>query len=329
MIKEKRLGRGLEALLGNFSPPADEANAENSRVENGVNAPQCVPLSSIELNPYQPRKEFDEAELDALSASLETHGLLQPLVVRRNGERYQLIAGERRLRAATRAAWREIPVHIIEADERQMAEIALVENLQRRDLNALEKAAALANYLKIHGGTHEDLARRLSMERASVTNLLRLLELPESIQKLVHNETISAGHARAILSLNAEDQEVFVERIIKENWNVRDTETAVKDWQKQRALEMSSDGEARSAEFVSNVISSAWGTVDCDGNRKPLATSSAQTLQLEQELRSALGTKVSLTHKNGKGKIVIPFSSHAEFERLYALLATSANKKFA
>ncbi|MGL4944186.1 MAG: ParB/RepB/Spo0J family partition protein [Thermoguttaceae bacterium] len=320
MGKEKRLGRGLEALIGRFASLDDD---EGARVEAEIEAaatatgtdPERVDMMLIDRNPYQPRQEFDEAELDSLAESLATHGLLQPLVVRRDGERYQLIAGERRLRAATRIGWTDIPVRIVEADQRGMAEIALVENLQRRDLNALEKAQALANYLATHGGRHEDLAKRLSMERASVSNLLRLLESPDAIKEMVRESKISAGHARALLSLTEAEQLEFAQRIVDEEWNVRTTESAVKERQPQAAS------------------SNEWTMIDSDGERKPVtadvaaAVTSAQTQQLEQELRSNLGTKVTLTHKGGKGKIVIPFGSHAEFERIYALLCKTPQAK--
>src|SRR5262249_8076122 len=142
-----------------------------------------IHVYEIENNPFQPRRDFDEAAIAELSESLEEHGMIQPLVVRRNGERYQLIAGERRLRAAIRAGWQAVPAQVRGADDRQMCEVAIVENLQRKDLNPLEKAASFQQYLERYGCTQEELAGRLKIDRSTIANLIRLLELPDQIQQ--------------------------------------------------------------------------------------------------------------------------------------------------
>ncbi|HET6884188.1 MAG TPA: ParB/RepB/Spo0J family partition protein, partial [Pirellulales bacterium] len=160
-----------------------------------------ISVYDIEANPYQPRREFDEAEIDQLSSSLQQHGLLQPILVRRVAERYQLIAGERRLRAAIKAGWSDVPVQVIEADDRKTAEIAIVENLQRKDLNALEKAASFHRYLQEYGCTQDELAGRLQLDRSTIANLIRLLELPEKVQQSLRSGEITSGHARALLPL--------------------------------------------------------------------------------------------------------------------------------
>ncbi len=200
----RRLGRGLEALLSRpMTAPDSEAKPAPARPELRVaevaesgepvglqtapsaDAPTQVPVALIDANPFQPRQDFDEAAIDELAESLREHGLLQPLVVRRLGERYQLVAGERRLRAAIKAGWTEAPVHLREADDRQMAELAIVENLQRRDLNPLEKAASFQQYLDRYRVTQAELAARLKVDRSTIANLVRLLELPDAVQKAV------------------------------------------------------------------------------------------------------------------------------------------------
>ena len=162
---------------------------------------QWLDLGLIDRNPYQPRQQFDEAEMADLCDSIRAHGFLQPIVVRPLFDRYQIIAGERRFRAAQLAAWQQVPVLVREVDDRQMAELAIVENVQRKDLNALEKAASFQRYLQEYGCTQEELAGRVNIDRSTVANLIRLLELPEEVKALVAAGEISQGHARALLPL--------------------------------------------------------------------------------------------------------------------------------
>src|SRR5262245_41478050 len=229
MNGQRRLGRGLEALLGEplgnldgsndgTAGEAGMAGAEGFAAAGGSGA-GIIQLSvyEIDTNPFQPRREFDEAEIDALAQSIRDHGLIQPIVVRPMNGRFQLIAGERRLRAATKAGWAQVPAQIREADDRQVAEIAIVENLQRKDLNALEKAASFQQYLSTYGCTQEELAARLSLDRSTIANLIRLLELPEAVRQAVASGAITAGHARALLPLGAEGKQVeLCERIQRE-----------------------------------------------------------------------------------------------------------------
>ncbi|OHB82924.1 MAG: hypothetical protein A2V98_09250 [Planctomycetes bacterium RBG_16_64_12] len=259
-----------------------------------------VDICRIDSNPYQPRQDFDPTELESLSESLLAHGLLQPLVVRRAGDRYQLIAGERRLQAATKAGWTRVPVHLVEADDREMAELAIVENLQRKDLNPLEKAASFQRYLQQYGGTQEELAARLKIDRSTVANLIRLLELPEPVQEAIRRGKITQGHARALLPLGDEREQVeFCGRIQQEGLSVRRTEALV-----QESIE-EADAEPLSV-------------VGRDGtSSRPRRVRSGHLAALEQEFRIALGTKVRITHTSrGRGKLVIHFASHEEFERL-------------
>ena len=189
-----------------------------------------VSVKLIDSNPAQPRQEFDPEEMRSLVESLSAHGLLQPLVVRKAGERYQLVAGERRLRAAVQAGWADVPVTVVEADDRQMAELAIVENLQRKDLSPLEKAASFQKYLDQYQCTQEELAGRLKIDRSTIANLIRLLELPLAVQDSLRRKQITQGHARALLPLGDEQEQIdFCQRIQREGLNVRQTESMVQE----------------------------------------------------------------------------------------------------
>ena len=314
MSKERRLGRGLEALLGRSweepeaapaveveSPFGQSLDPQATRDEHGQLWLDCT---AIVANPYQPRQTFEEAEIADLADSIRTHGILQPLVVRRVGEGYQLIAGERRLRAAQAADWHQVPVQIRDVDDRQMAELAIVENVQRKDLNAIEKAESFQRYIDQYHCTQEELAARVNVDRSTVANLIRLLELPPDVKRMVMQGEISQGHARALLPLGDEQEQIrFAARIDMEGWSVRATEQAVQD----RIHSTDSDG---------------LRIVDEEGNSRPVAKPrSEQLASLEQELRTALGTKVDLSQTaKGRGKITIHFKNHDEFARLRQLL---------
>ena len=305
MSKERRLGRGLEALLGapvpasigslaSTAPPA--AGSAHAAPGGDVR----VSVYDIEANPYQPRRDFDETEIDELSNSLQEHGLLQPILVRRVAERYQLVAGERRLRAAIKAGWPDVPVHVIEADDRKTAEISIVENLQRKDLNALEKAASFQRYLETYQCTQDELARRLQLDRSTIANLIRLLELPEAVQRSLRTGQITPGHARALLPLGDEDEQVsFCRRIAADGLSVRSVESLV-----QEAIRVA-DTEPLDP------------TMSDGSTSKSTRTPRANNTALEQELRAALGTKVDVRQgTKGRGRIVIHFANAEEFERL-------------
>jgi ParB family chromosome partitioning protein len=318
--KERRLGRGLEALLGRsyaesarpeltLHAPDSDADAAAGATQPGA-APaagdpsagaQSVDVRQIQTNPFQPRQDFDEQELASLADSLREHGLLQPLLVRRAAAGFQLIAGERRLRAAVQAGWTQVPVLIRDADDRQMSELAIVENLQRKDLNALEKAASFEQYLDRYSCTQEELASRLNIDRSTIANLIRLLELPAVVQDAVRSGQITQGHARALLPLGDEREQIsFCLRIQAEGLSVRATEQTVQD-----VIHAADTGPLS---VVEGAPKSAAGK----------ARSRNQNLTaLEQEFRAALGTKVGIRQSaKGRGKIVIQFSSREEFERL-------------
>lgn len=322
MSRERRLGRGLEALLGrswdepeaaetaeaapeantHYATPVDE---NTSRDEHGQLWLNCA---AIVANPYQPRQTFDEAEIADLADSIRTHGILQPLVVRRTVDGYQLIAGERRLRAAQAADWNQVPVQIREVDDRQMAELAIVENVQRKDLNAIEKAESFQRYIDQYHCTQEEVATRVNVDRSTVANLIRLLDLPPDVKHMVQDGQISQGHARALLPLGDEQEQIrFAARIEIEGLSVRATEQAVQE------LIQSSDGEG-------------LRIVGTDGTSRPVGKPrSEQLASLEQELRTALGTKVDLSQSaKGRGKITIHFKNHDEFERLRQMLSAGS-----
>ena len=285
-------------------PSGEHASPEAAPPSYNPDTPTAGPiridLRQIDSNPFQPRQDFDPAELQALCDSLRAHGLLQPLVARRVEDRFQLIAGERRLQAAAKAGWTQVPVLVVEADDREVAELAIVENLQRKDLNPLEKAASFQRYLQDFGATQEELAARLKLDRSTIANLIRLLELPEAVQDAIRQGKITQGHARALLSLGEEPAQIeFCQRIQREGLSVRQTEAAV------QAAVAAADAEP-------------LGLVDRDGTKsRPARPNSEHLAALEQELRAALGMKVKLTHHaRGRGKMVVHFRNHEEFDRL-------------
>lgn len=346
MNKERRLGRGLEALLGRAgiepAVPAAHGNAavasQPARGELGAGAARLIlhkpeeieqaaaslPTSEIaegliDPNPWQPRSVVPDADLQELSNSLREHGLVQPIVVRAHGDRYQLIAGQRRLLAARRLGWGRVAVRVLEVDDRQMSEIAIVENLQRRDLDPLEKAASFKHYLAAWGGTQEELAKRLSVDRSTVANLIRLLDLPAAVQARLRSGAISMGHARAILPLGDEEEQArLADRIASEGLSVRAIEAEVAEI--LRADEVG-DEQTGAEEGGAAPATSGGATTAAPPKRKPgrpATKRSSQAAAVESELRRVLGVKV-VVHANGRGagRIVIPFGDLDEFQRLF------------
>ena len=218
------LGRGMAALLSNAPPPP----SHNVAAIPG-RALLVLPVEAIERNPDQPRKRFEEAQLEELAASIRAHGIVEPILVRRQGGRYRIVAGERRWRAAQRAGLQEIPAVVREASDREAFELALVENLQRADLNAIEEAEAYEVLLDEHGLNQEQIAERVGKDRSTVANALRLLRLPEEVRDLVRGGQLDMGHARALLGL--EDPEAIrrtAQRAVREGLSVRATEALVR-----------------------------------------------------------------------------------------------------
>ncbi len=308
MNKKKRLGRGLEALLGTGS---DHSSWSSSQVDgqpdygsSEANGLLRLNVFDIDENPFQPRREFNDGEIASLAESLKDHDILQPILVRQVAGRYQLISGERRLRAAIKAGWSTIPATVREADDRMVAELAIVENLQRKDLNPIEKGLSFRRYLDEHQCTQDDLAKRLKIDRSTIANLMRLLELPGPVQEWLQKGDLSAGHARALLPLGDEPLQIdFARQITEQGLSVRDTERMV-------AERIQSD-EAPTIPF-----------------QKPGAarkTRDHNVESLERELKLAMGTSVKIkSGRNGKGSIVIQFSDHDEFQRIFEGLSGRA-----
>jgi len=314
MSNQRRLGRGLEALLGRSldeaapdgapAPGVAPAEPPAASVDDGVmtrdaDGQRWLDIGVIEPNPFQPRKRFDEEETADLADSIREHGVLQPLVVRRVDGRFELVAGERRLRAAQAAGWQRVPVQVRDVDDRQTAELAIVENLQRKDLNPIEKAACFDRYLREYDCTQDELARRVNVNRTTVANLVRLLELNDGVKQMVVAGELSQGHARALLAIPQEKQLTTAKRVAAEGLSVRKTEQLAQD-------------------FVEPSESESLRVVGEDGvSRDAPPTRSEQLKALERELSTALGAKVELRQNSkGAGKITIAFASGEEFERL-------------
>ena len=220
MAKAKGLGRGLDALMGDASLQTQEAGSV------------LLPISQVEPGLNQPRKRFDDEALADLAASIEEHGIIQPLTVRRlSTGYYQIIAGERRWRAAKLAGRKEVPVVIIEADDRKVMEIGLIENLQREDLNPMEEAEGYLSLLTDFGLTQEELARRMGKSRPAIANAMRLTALPPAVREMLVEGAISAGHGRAVLMVEGEQaQTAFAQKIVAEGWNVRQAEARARNF---------------------------------------------------------------------------------------------------
>ncbi len=277
-MKKRQLGKGLGALIG--TPGA----AARGYV--------TVPIEKIAPSPSQPRREFDDRSLDELAASIREQGIIQPLILRRSGDGYTIVAGERRWRAAQRVGLREVPAIVKDVEDRDALEMALVENLQREDLNPIEEARAYELLIREYGLTHETISARIGKDRSTITNQLRLLKLPPSVQQALMEGRINAGHARALLSLESpQKMEEALATVIKEKLSVRKTESYVK--------RLNSPRPSRSSQ----------GAV------------SPYVRHLADELMRALGTKVTIRQRGGKGLIEIEFYSQDELERLIETLA--------
>lgn len=291
-MEKRRLGRGLDALLSS----SGNGGAATAVAGNTAELTR-VAIDRIEQNPFQPRRAFDEEELTALSQSIRLHGVLQPLVVRAVGDHYQLVAGERRLKAAREAGFADVPVRVVDFNDQQVLEAALVENIQRTDLNAIEKAQGFHDYLQRFGMTHEHLAARLGLDRTTVTNLVRLLELPPEVQDAVRVGQISAGHARAILAVPEPERRVALCReVIARGHSVRAIEAIVKE---QKTTSPPAGSTARS----------------------PAPEKTSHVQGIEDDLRKSLAVRVEIRlREKERGQIILDFESNDDFERLLEVL---------
>lgn len=310
--QKRRLGRGIDALLGGFAQKDEgaesapqEPSSDRDAGADSKNA-SLIAVDVIKRNPFQPRSDFDEESLVELAASIAIHGVLQPILVRKLAEDdYQLIAGERRLMASKRAGLLQVPCRVLRMEDRQASEAALEENLKRRDLNVLEKAQAFQDYVNRFGCTIGDLAKRLSMDRSSISNMLRMLDLPQSVRDLLTEEKITAGHAKAILPLEEEAQRAICDRIQVENLSVRKTEQAV------RAALRGDNPEILPIPKTKAKPATPERTPHLDS--------------LEKQLRDLLGLKVAIRQKSkDSGQVVIEFNSNDDFEKLTRFLRKAA-----
>jgi ParB family chromosome partitioning protein len=277
----KGLGMGLQALLGDVARPTSGPASEQPVSRGGVRE---IDVARIRPNPNQPRVQFDEEALDELADSIRERGVLQPILLRPDGENYLIIAGERRWRAAQRARLHAIPAIVREIDESTTAELALIENIQRQDLNALEEAEGYRQLIARHGHTQDDLGRIVHKSRSHVANLLRLLDLPEFVKQSLLQGDISMGHARAVAT--ADDPEQVTREIIQKGLSVRQAEDYVR-------REKSRPGPGYTAARGRN----AAKTVDADLDA------------LERQLGDILGLKVQVSHKGQGGSVMLHYSS--------------------
>ncbi|MDV6033508.1 MAG: ParB/RepB/Spo0J family partition protein [Phycisphaera sp. RhM] len=266
-----------------------------------------LPVNEIENNPFQPRREFNPDEIASLAESIKSHQQLQPILVRIVDGRYQLISGERRLRATIHAGMDTIRAEVREADDRLVAELAIIENLQRKDLNPIEKALSFKRYIDEHKCKQDDLARRLSIDRSTIANLMRLLELPESVLDLLQAGKITAGHARALLPIGDEQVQITTaKKIMDERISVRATESLV-------------------AEMLKAEEDQETGRKVTNATRQKRRQTSPHIEAMQQEFRMVFGTKVEIkSSARGRGKITIHFSDGEEFERLRAMLTAES-----
>lgn len=293
---QKRLGRGLDSLISNKLDKTIEKTVTGKN-EN-VSHETSVRISEIEPNRGQPRNNFDKEALEELAESIKLHGIIQPIVVRKNGNTYEIIAGERRWRAARHAGLTEVPVIIRDYSEQEAYEVALIENIQRQNLNAIEEAVAYQKLIDEYNLKQEEVAARVSKSRTAVTNTLRLLKLEDSVKQLVIDNKLTAGHARALIGVSDPELQVrLADKITSENLSVRQTEELVRH--------------------------------ESDKNNKPKKEKKAKEepekapeyIRIEEELKQIFGTKVAIKQgADNKGRIEIEYYSLDELERLISQL---------
>lgn len=285
--KKKGLGKGLDALI------TDEFVDEKNEKFDNVSRETFININKIEPNQFQPRCKFEEDALQELADSIKVHGVIQPLVVQKKGEMYEIIAGERRWRASRLAGLKEVPVVVKEYSDNEVFEIALIENIQREDLNPIEEALAYQKLIQEYKLKQDEVAERVAKSRVAVTNSLRLLKLSSKVQQMIIDEMISGGHARALLGIDdPEQQYIIANRVFDEKLSVRETERLIKKLGKE------------------------------GGEKKKTQENGDIYRDYENKIRDIIGSKVEIQCKaNNKGKIIIDYYSGEEFERIYDFLA--------
>ncbi len=293
--KSRGLGKGLEALFTDVEiTVGSNRSGKNATNESADLSDRVISIDIHKIKPNvgQPRKQFNEEKLGELAKSIEVHGVIQPILVREIKDGFEIVAGERRFRAARKAGLKELPCIVREFSEEQNMLIALIENMQREDLNPIEEAEGLAKMIENFGLTQEEVSRSVGKSRPYISNALRLLKLPEKIKGFVVEGKLSGGHARTLAGLGAIEKQLLVaEKCIKNNLSVRELETLVRD-----------DGEAKNKK------------------RAVKRAKNRELTHLEEELKTVLGTKVNIQHGARKGKIEIEYYSREELERLLELL---------
>lgn len=291
-MANNRLGRGFAALVSDMREivnPEIASYDEKGKLNQGVNE---IAMDMIHANPNQPRKIFNEESLNELASSIKTHGVLQPIVLTKIGDSYRIVAGERRFRAAKIAELKTIPAVIKDLTEKEVREIALIENLQREDLNPMEESEALYNLLTENNLTQEALAHAIGKSRPAIANALRLLTLPVEVQMLVRDLSLSTGHAKVLVSVKpAEVQIALAKEVVEKKLSVRDLEERIADLQREKKLP---------AQRVKTV--------------------SPEFKALLADMQRVFGTKVRATGSDKKGKIVIDYYSSDDLQRIYELI---------
>ena len=283
MAKKTGLGKGLSALV--------EQTIEEVQGDEVVGAAMEIAVDKIVRNPKQPRTHFDESELSDLAASIEQVGVLQPIIVRPVGKGYEIIAGERRYQAARRVGLKTVPAIVKEIDDDASLELALIENIQRSDLNSIEEARAYKELLARTGMTQEQLSKKISKSRSAISNALRLLDLPEEVQQLVFDGSLSAGHARAILGVPSDDKRVMIaQKVVRDRLSVRQTESLVALFSVEQA------------------------------DKSPRPTLPTSFKKVARKLRQDLSTNVKIKQVQGKYKIEIEFADEDDLTRLVGLM---------
>lgn len=296
-VKKNALGRGLSALLENANTDITTNNTEGAVKVSGAVA--NIEIINIETNPFQPRSHFEEQALNELAASIAEHGIIQPITVRKLGyDKYQLISGERRFRASQMAGLTSVPAYIRIANDQAMLEMALVENIQRENLNSIEVAISYKRLIDECALTQEQLSQKVSKQRSTITNYLRLLKLPVEIQLAIINDDISMGHARSLINIeNPNKQLEIYQQIVANNLSVRE------------------------AEDLARGVKTEKRTDKNKAAKKTKGQLSFEKLKVVDDLRAVFNTKVNISQENnGKGKIVIPFKSDNDLKRILDLL---------
>lgn len=299
--KRNALGRGLSALLENANTDITNTKFENEGKVVGAIA--NIGISSIVANPFQPRTNFEEDTLNELASSIKEHGIIQPITVRKLGyDKYQLISGERRFRASQIAGLTSVPAYIRIANDQSMLEMALVENIQRENLDSIEVAISYKRLIEECNLTQEQLSQKVSKQRSTITNYLRLLKLPVEIQLAIRNNDISMGHARALINIENPDRQLAIyQQIVLNNLSVREVEDLARG-AKTELTDLSTNNRTTNKKSIKGNLS-------------------FEQLKVVDDLRAVFNTKVNINREtNGKGKIIIPFKSDNDLKRILDLL---------